>query len=31
MNNHDKIFCHEKREGYVFICRNTEELHGSLL
>ena len=28
MNNHDKIFCHKKFKGCMFICRNSEGVHG---
>ena len=30
MNNHDKIFCHKKFEGYTFIFPNAEGVHASL-
>jgi len=31
MNNDEKIFCHKEFLGYMFICRNSEEVHAYLL
>jgi len=30
MINHDKIICHNKIYGYMFICRNAEGVHAYL-
>jgi len=31
MNNHNKLLCHKKFYGYMFICRNSEGVHVYLL
>jgi len=30
MTNHDKMFCHKKFMGYMFICRNAKGVHAHL-
>jgi len=30
MNNHVKMFCHKKFQGYMCICRNAEGVHGNI-